>query len=265
MGRKLKVSTKTSRKQEKIKKIINVLEDFPEGLNPKTISFYTKINVNTIKSLLPKISKIRKGELRGLYYLVDKSRHDNIFDWNFHNAILSINTPNYEGETIKKSESFGAVNYGFTLGAKSKKATFRISSEPPINISSICICSSLLSVLVEKYTSLITESKDILVSSIEFNKDYINLRLDGVKCITLDSLITQFKLYQKQGGLRCEYKFRVPFEIENIFSSLQNMAISLDLYSEVIKLKKNQKIIIDALRNSQSLLGALLNKIDYKN
>ena len=73
--------------------------------------------------------------------------------------------------------------------------------------------------------------KDITISSIEFNKDYYNLRLDGVNCVTLDSLITQYKLYQKKNKVREEFKAKIPFPFEVLKELLTQGSLRQSLYS----------------------------------
>ena len=261
---KLKVSTKTINNQEKIRKVVEVIKEHPEGIFPKMIGVYTGINVNTIKSLLPKIPEIKRGEVRGLYYLVDNSKYDDIFDWNFHNTILSVENLNYQGETINETDSFGFVNYEFILSPRSKKATLRISTEYPINISSICCCSSLFLMLIEKYVPLKIGIEKVLISSVELNKDYKNLRLDGVKCITFESLITQFKVYQKKQGVRVEHKLKIPIQAETILVMLKGSVLNIEAYDEIISLKNQQESLINCSKNQQKLLGTILDRLPLK-
>lgn len=260
---KLKVSTKAYNKQEKIDKIIKYLTNYPEGTTPKTIAYTTGINVNTVKSLLPHIpSVMKKGEIRGLYILVDKSPHDEIFNWNLQNAIISCEIPEYGGKRVNKTLGFNLVNFKFEIGAESKKATLRLSTEHSINISSLEVYYLLFVELVKKHCTVALSPEETYVSSIEFNKDFTNLRLDGPNCITMDSLLSQFKLYQKTDRLRLEYKTKIPVGINEIFSLLEKGDHSLEVYTELKQLRKQQEIIIDSHRKGHSLMSSILIKLD---
>src|SRR3989344_207323 len=148
---KPKVSSNSIKKE----KIENVLRGDPEGLFPKQIAFKTDINVSTVKSILKVMGNVKRHpKIRGLYQLDEKSTHS-IFDWNFHNLYLTCEIPSYNGERIKESLSFDFLNLEFEIGADSKKASLHISSEPPINISSIILCFDRFCMLVEKYANII--------------------------------------------------------------------------------------------------------------
>lgn len=263
---KLKVATRTLVLQERMKKIIAVLKNFPEGATPKTIAYHTEINVNTTKSILQKIKQIKKKEgIRGLYVLVDESQQGSIFDWNFHNGILTCEIPSYMGKRITKSFNFEFIHYEFEIGAESKQATLRVSTKHPLNICSICACYIFFSNLIKSYTDYNVSGKVVKISSIEFNKDYQNLRLDGIKCITLDSLIEQLKIYQKENAVRTEYKLKVPIELEAILSILRDMPKMSDIRQELSEIKKQEELHGSFLRRVGDSLNAILNKLDKIN
>lgn len=263
---KPKVSTKAYSKQNKIDKIISVLAEHPEGLFPKQIGFLTKINVNTIKSFLPKIPIVAKKDgMRGIYILVDKYTHGSIFKWNLHNAIISYEVPEYNGERIKKTLGFNLVNFEFEVGAESKRATLRLSTDYPINISSLEVYYLLFVELVKTYCEKTPSPEETYVSSIEFNQDFVNLRLDGMKCITLNSLLSQFKAYQKKMGLRVEYKTKIQIGVNEIFSMLESSPYHLEVYGELRRIKERQEILIDSHKKLYGFMEAILKKIQNVN
>ena len=89
---KRKVETFTRDKDGKAAKIKRCLQGYPQGLPPKTIALRTGLNVNSVKSLLPKISGVKKV-MRGLYKVVNEGDGTGseleLKDWNFHNLILT--------------------------------------------------------------------------------------------------------------------------------------------------------------------------------
>ncbi|MFW5847102.1 MAG: hypothetical protein ACOCUU_03010 [Nanoarchaeota archaeon] len=262
--KKPKVSTKPHNAQKKKDKIVNLLKEYPEGINPKRIAFLTKINVNTVKSLLPKIENIRKKDgLRGIYILVENNPHSSIFDWKLHNVTLTYDLPNYSGKKINKTISSELITFRFGIGAKTKKATLHLSTDYPIEISSLNIyCIHFLELIKQNYQDKLS-IKNILIRSIEFNKDYFGLRLDGLKSISFTSLCYQYKIYQKKQGLRQEHKINLHIGIPEIFSMLQKGDYSLEVYSELNSLRKEQKILVDSNRKIQGFLFALLDKLNH--
>ena len=103
-------------------------------------------------------------------------------------------------------------------------------------------------------------SKNIIISSIEFNQDYVNLRLDGVNCITLDTLIEQFKLYQKENGLRIEHKLKIPVRLETIVDMLKNFPFAADIKQDLSEMMKKQDVFLYSQKKIIELINALLNK-----
>jgi len=260
---KRKVSTRTIEKNRKVNQIIKILKNFPEGITPKIVAYHSSINVNTIKSLLPQILQVKKKEgIRGIYVLVDESDHGSIFDWNFHNTQLSYIILGYMGKRIKKTYNFEFINYEFEIGEKSKKATLRISTDHPINVSSLCCCYLFFAELIKKYANVMPTPNKVWITSIEFNKDYKNLRLDGPKCITIDSLLTQFKLYDKKSCVRIEHKLKVPINCEIIFSMLSDSTESIEIYHALCELNKKIEIVLDSEKRNIDLMLNLLNKMD---
>lgn len=256
--KKLKVSTRTNVKNEKMKKIKNFLRYHPEGSTPKNIGFGTNINQNTVKSLLPQIPEVIKGPIRGLYKLVDESIHGELFDWNFHNAVIGCSIPNYCGERTIKTLSFNLVNFKFEIGAVSKRANLTLSTKHPVNISSIEVYSTLFIQLVNQYTGFSPNYSNIEIRSIEFNKDFTNLRLDGVNCITLRFLTSQFKAYQKKKGLRLEHKIGVSFPADGLISMLQNCNHNLEIHSELTTIKNEINTLIDSHKRIYQLMNMIL-------
>lgn len=231
MSNQPKVATRTRDLALKTKKILKALDYYPEGATPKMLALDTGINVNTVKSILPKVKGLEKP-LRGLYKVVKEGdgpislTGGSLFDWNFHNLVLSTGLGSFPGKLVMSTHSFGLVNAEFVLSTVGN-ASLRVSSDHPLNVSSICFVDAFFRELIAKYSDDVV--KTVWVKTIEFNKDYDNLRLDGVKSITVDNLVDQFKLYQKKRGLRLEHKTKVPFSVDNIVDMLSRNPNSLEL------------------------------------
>lgn len=183
---KRKVETLSGVVPTKRKKIIDYLVAHPEGATPKMISFATSINVNTVKSILPKIENINSFT-RGWYKVVNQGDIPSISDgtltaWNFHNLILSF--PVETVSLYKFTRDFGLIKLHFIINSKNV-CTCRLSSDYPLNVSSIVMVYAYID---ELFLGAKLSMSDVNIKSIEFNKDYSNLKFEGVNCITLDSL-----------------------------------------------------------------------------
>jgi len=113
---------------------------------------------------------------------------------------------------------------------------------------------------INKYSKAILSYRQISVKTIEFNRDYTNLRLDGVKCITLDNLVEQFKVYQKKLGLRIEHKTKVLFNVQNVIDMLTTDPNSMDLRLNLSKQKEQlDRLTIATSQHTQLLFKVIDN------
>jgi len=249
------VTTGTRDKDKKSRLIISCLEGYPEGLPPSMIAFKTGLNVNTVKSLLPRTKGIKK-KLRGLYIVVKGGDGAplsvDLLDWNFHNLILTA--PVVEHLDASRDFDFGLVKASLDVSAAGK-ATFRVSSDHPLNVSSIAFVAGFFA----EVASL--KFDEISVSTVEFNHDYRNLRLDGVKSITVDNLITQFKAYQKRHGLRLEHKMKVPLAMENVVDILSNQPNTVELNVKLSQQRELIEKLIVATDRQTELLYATIDRL----
>lgn len=258
---KLKVATRKGVALQKSNQIYDKMLDYPEGVTPKELSRVTGINVNTIKSILPHISNIKRV-MRGVYKVAERgdsphaSAPDALHTWNFHNCILTTTLTNFPGRLILTTHSLILINLEFVISTKGK-CTIRLSTDHPVNVSAICLVYGYLKELLSKYSNDIMTAKKVKVKTMEFNKDYTNLRLDGVKCITLDNLCEQFKVYQKKLGLRIEHKTKIPFNVQSVTDMLNNDPNSLELHDKL----NRQKEQLDRLTHSTATHTKQLFKV----
>ncbi len=104
----------------------------------------------------------------------------------------------------------------------------------------------------------------MFIRTIEFNKDYSNLRLDGLNCITVDNLVEQFKLYQKKRGLRIEHKTKVPLTVENIVDMLSSNPNSIEHTIKLADQKKQLDRLTTATSANTHMLYKLIDNLEVK-
>ena len=224
---KRKVETLEGVESKKCALIRRTLEGYPEGLTPKLISAKTGVNVNTVKSLLPKMAGVKKI-LRGLYKVVNEGdgtvvSGGDLFSWNFHNLIFNC------------GKDVGCFEFDLSLVKLFFDGVLcRVSSDYPLNVSSIVVVAKLVSLSVSVPVS------DLKISSVEFNRDFKNLRLDGASSISVDNLVSQFKVYQKRRVLRVEHKTKVPIGVQTVVDMLVDSPDSVELHD---KLNKQSELI----------------------
>lgn len=274
MKNKLKISTKYGGHIKKIEQIKSSLKNNPEGLSPKNISFYTKINTNTIKSILEKLEQkgiVKRNEnIRGLYHLVEQTLHGGILDYNLQNINLTYESNKIEikEEIIESNSVDNIIKFRFNIGKGTKKASMNISTDYSVNFSSLCIIGKLFQELVYKHCNIYPALEDITLATIEINKDDYSLRLDGLTCIRLNTLLAEFKIYQKENCVREEYKIKVPITFDTINKLLRNGLITTEIFCRL----ENQNKLITKLQNNfneliktyKKVLGKVLDKSKIK-
>ena len=259
-----KVKTSYYNKKEKIKKITQILKNFPEGATPKLVALHSKINHNTIKTILIELEKRgviqRKQGLRGYYILVEKKTHD-LLSYNTQNIHFAYNIPlsfEIEKAIYEKGNFSGLVGYTFEIGKGSQKATMRIKTSYPFNISAITLISYYFKLLIRKHTKIFPIDKKIIISSLEINKDYLGIKMEGCNCLTIDTLILEMKVYNKKNRLREEYKTKEPIGLD----FFMNLARNGILFAE---LSNKEDLIIQRIDNIEKEIQRIVNMINYYN
>jgi len=265
MSKQLKVATYSRDKEGKSAKILQCLKNYPEGATPKMIALDTSINVNTVKSMIQKIKGIEKI-FRGLYKVVKggdgahPSPSLSLFNWNFHNCILSTTLTHHPHKNIQTTISLQLSNLKFEISTKGH-ATLRLAADNPLNISSISLLSNYFLELISKHSKDIITQKQVGISSIEFNHDYKNIRLDGVKSLSIDNLVEQFKVYQKKQGMRIEHKTKIAFNVENVIDMLQNNPNSLELNIKLANQREQIERLTKATEQNTQLILKMIDNI----
>jgi len=238
----------------KEKLILNYLRNSHWGSTPKEIALYTKINQDTVKGILRKLAhegKVRLyNNLRGYYEIVEKEDHG-IFDFKFQNCVLTVDILGYDKNLEPITNNLDSIlKTRLSLCKNTHRATMHISSDYCMELPAFLTVANNFIYAIKLYTGLDVSLKDISISTIEFNKDYFNFRLDGPNCITLSSLIAQYKLYQKKNCVREEYKVLVPMPFTILNQLLTKTSLHADLMSEM---EKNNLEIAEIKKSFRSL------------
>lgn len=261
MSNKPKVATKPMKAKAREGKILNYLKEYPEGAYPKIIAFYTGIKHNTAKSILRKLKREGKikihPENRGMYLLVEKNGDIPVF--NFQNTILLHEADNLESDkTITISNSLNnAMKYRIVIGAKTKRICMYISSDYPYSVPSLFFAADIFQRVIKDFTGMKPGFNQIWVKQIELNTDYIKYRLDGIQCVTLDTLCSQYKLYNKENFLREEYRLKIPFTADFFGRMIRGGSIA----TEVIALSERHSKKLDSVDKDMRKLDMKIEAI----
>ena len=102
------------------------------------------------------------------------------------------------------------------------------------------------------------ELTDLVLTTFELNKDSAGVRIDGVQCITKRDLYGMIeRTYQKEESLvRKEWKVSKPMSINKFEEALQKGLASMDSAQSVSELKKEVKLVGEAMKfNNSRMLG----------
>lgn len=260
MKKSLKNKSKYMGKIKKEEKIKKVLGAYPEGLGPKQIGLYSNINPSTVKNLIKNMPGIvKKYGPRGVYILDQNYPHGEIFTWNFQNLNLRV-----EGiKIVKKLEKvlpFSLFKISIIFNPNNNKISMRLSTKHPLNISSVELVALFFVSEIKNNTGKNVEYSDIIVSSMEFNKDFENLRIDGANCITLDSLINNFKIYNKKKGVRFEDKPKIPFPLDSLMEVLTSGVQGIEMIKEVRETKDSYLRQENELKKLRNVIREIFRK-----
>lgn len=246
------VATLTRGCTRKRAQITQALGMMPEGATPAILSRETGLNVNTIKTLLPKMENVKRVT-RGWYKVAEGGDGtpvaDALSDWNFHNLVLTGVSDQVHIPAASFDFGLGRVDVAVVAG----KGTLRLSSDWPLNVSSIAFVAWVF--------SRIAGVSSIMVSTVEFNRDFSNLRLDGVKSISVDSLISQFKAYQKDRGLRLEHKTKVPLSVENVVDMLAQPPLSIEANVKLALQSQRLEELTKATSQNTQILFKIIDRL----
>ena len=102
------------------------------------------------------------------------------------------------------------------------------------------------------------ELTDLVLTTFELNKDSAGVRIDGVQCITKRDLYGMIeRTYQKEESLvRKEWKVSKPMSINKFEEALQKGLASMDSAQTVSELKKEVRVVGEAMKfNNSRMLG----------
>jgi predicted transcriptional regulator len=258
-------SSKYSKARQKEERILNLMKDYSGGISIFTINKLTNINHNTVKSIFKRLEN--KGVIKnnpstpGYYVLVENPIHSMLF-YNAQNVLLQVKSDkiNLQKEIREINDLDGIIKFDLVIGAKSKKASFTISSPYPFNLTALSGYTHLFQEKMLRLCGFKPELDEIWVSTLEANKDYLNYRLDGINCITIRNAIADFKLYNKRNCVREECKTKVPVNAQFVNTLLQQGVTSSYYMQKIDRVDNNFNEIVKEMKKLKTLSSKILDK-----
>lgn len=102
---------------------------------------------------------------------------------------------------------FGTVGLKVLFGRTHQRVTGYFSSPDGMNLDTLVLAVEKFKHVVFSRTNVNPLDRSMLVKRVEFFKDYPNLRMSGISCITIESLYGNLeKIYQKKHRVRSEIR-----------------------------------------------------------
>lgn len=227
---------------DKRDRVLECMKDFPQGVMPMQIATRTDINQSTVGNILANLvngGKIRKVHT-GMYVIVEGVDsplvpEPDLNKWKFHRRIAIADIPDYKGNGWICSYSYGTI-YGTFEVSKKGRASYTTNSVYPLDMSSWSSVFMNFKLSVEMHCGWSMKEEDVMIPTIEINYDYSNLKLEGVKCVRLNTLTSEYKAYQKSSGLRVEHRPKGIVFQEDIRTMLMMPPMEVSLKREMNRL-----------------------------
>jgi hypothetical protein len=104
--------------------------------------------------------------------------------------------------------------------------------------------------------------ENLVVKTLEANRDYSGVRLDGVQCVTKTGLFGVIeRIYQKEPNLvRHEFKISKPVSLDEFSALVQGGAASYNIQQGQFMLVQEVKLLTEAVKFQNGVLKAMFDK-----
>ena len=206
----------------KTKRILKVLRENERPLKPKEIAFYAKLNRSTARVYLRRL--LEQGEVSQPYpqAYVTKTVHAMAKGLvRVHNLVLGVDAPGL-GRGVPRFEGwFGGVKVRVLFGFRRARITGFVSCDEGMDFDKTVLVIDKFKQVVYERTGAKIGDGEINIVTCELNEDRRDIRLDGLKSVTVKDFVGSLeRIYNKGEGLRSEVKVK-PQSLESIFTALK--------------------------------------------
>lgn len=254
------------------RRILEVLQNADHPLWPKEISRQAQVHYGTTRVYLRQLlqqGRVKQTEPR--LYVMNPMYGVGEAPPLIQNVILRVRS---RGSVVVPSfvEQFGDVTLKVSYGMKRGKITCALSCPRGMDLSSFAMAVAYVKHLAGAWEGVDPTDDEIEVVSCEFLNDYQGMRLEGVQCITLKTLLGALeRIYNKGAGLRSEVKVK-PQSLEAIYTLLKGGVTAYNVIQGIFAVDKRIEDLTVAIKHQnlgmQSLtttMKALLERWDQRN
>jgi len=240
-------------------RILDELKKASEPLTPKQVHVRTRIRHNTVRVYVRQLRTegLVDQPYPGAYSYKTQPRCEEPPP-RVQNLILSVAAPWLRNkiETIK--EQVGDVGIRIIFGVKRRKVTGLISREQGMDYTQTIMALELFRLFIAQRTDQDIDYDKIEVHSCEFLEDYSQLRLDGVKCVTVKSFLGDLeRVYNREHGLRSEVKVQ-PQDVNTIMTLLKGGVSSYNILQGQFLMVQKIEHLTEAVKGSNRLTSTLI-------
>lgn len=240
-------------------RILETLKKASEPLTPKQIHVRTRINHNTVKVYVRKL--LTEGLISQPYpgaYSYKTHPRCGKAPPRVQNLILSVAAPWLCNKIETITEQVGDVGIRIIFGVKRRKVTGFFSIEQGMDYTQTIMALELFRLFIAQRTDQEIDYDKSEVRSCEFLEDYSQLRLDGVKCVTVKSFLGDLeRVYNREHGLRSEVKVQ-PQGVNTIMTLLKGGVSSYNILQGQFLTVQKVEHLTEAVKGSNRLTSRLI-------
>lgn len=239
-------------------RILEELKKATDALTPKQIHVRTRIKHSTVRVY------VRQMLTEGLV----GQPYPGAYSYKNHprcgeppprvqNLVLSASGPWLSSHVEMIKEQIGDMRLRVVFGLKRKKVTCVVSRDLGMDYSEVAMAIELFRLHVALCTTHMLATERIEVHSCEFLQDYEQLRLDGVKCVTVQSFLGALeRIYNREDGLRSEVKVQ-PQDVNTIMALLKGGVSSYNILQGQFMMVQEIRCLTEAVKGSNRLTSTL--------
>lgn len=259
------------------RKIITFLEVTDRPISPKEIAKETRINPNSVRSVLSKL--LSRGEIiKDFYghYSISPThgmgeflpRVQNLFvvseDFDRYDRI-----PRGMRDVLIPLEDEAQIRLLF--GSKRNKVSWSVKAPKGLDLYGLQLCRRVVDDAVRTRGF---KNVNWMVKNFELLQDMENIRLEGLKSVTIDGLTGVLeKYYNKGAGFRREVRASIPTPVENIlalarggiptYQVIQGVGLVAKKIDDSVEVQKNtNRLLVDLTKVVGALADAQLRMQD---
>ena len=238
-----------------VDRIRKVIAESEIELPPSEIANIAKVNPSTARGYLRRLLKEGKviQPYPGAY--CNKITHGMRFlPLRCHNVIVCAECLPWLDFSDDVTEFTGAVKVHVQFGIERRKITGRISCDSGMDMNAVVFALNRFFDLVKERTG--HDLDVVVVKTVEFNRDYLGIRLDGVKCYTRKGLFEAVeRIYQKEDDVvRHEFKVSREMSVDEFTALIRGGVSNYDLQQGLFMLVQDVKSLVEAVKSQNGMI-----------